>query len=119
MDNDFAHRIKKIEQELTDLKTASLYTSIKNTTSSVFTGASTGLYKIEYKIPRGEPIVSQVYSNLYRNTLGGIYARTPQGSTQIIEINTTYAGISQTPTTFTLDFVVVSNFPVTSITRIN
>lgn len=122
MDDDFSLRIKKIEQELLALKTSSLFTSIRNSVSTVFRGAQTGLYRVVYNNRRGESIISSVYSSKYKNTLGGIYARTPQGSSQIIEVDTTYipAGSgSASPVTYTIDFVVVSNVPVVSITRLS
>lgn len=122
MDDDFSWRIKKIEQELLALKTSSLFTSIRNSVSTVFRGAQTGLYRVVYNNRRGESIISSVYSSKYKNTLGGIYARTPQGLSQIIEVDTTYipAGSgSASPVTYTIDFVVVSNVPVVSITRLS
>lgn len=122
MDDDFSLRIKRIEQELLALKTSSLFTSIRNSVSTVFQGAQTGLYQVVYDNSRGESIISSVYSNKYKNTLGGIYARTPQGSSQVIEVDTTYipAGSgSASPVTYMIDFVVVSNVPVASITRLS
>lgn len=121
MKNDFSDRIKKIEEELLALKTSSLYTSIRNTVTAFSGTVSTGLYRINYRT-NGETIISEIFSNKNKQTNGGIYPRTPQGSSQIVEIDSTYAVIEQGssyPVTYTMSFVVVSNVPVTSITRIS
>ena len=121
MKNDFSERIKKIEDELLALKTASEYTSVRNTITTFSGRVRTGLYRITYQT-NGETIISNIFSDKTKQNYGGIYPRTPQGSTQIVEVDSSYAEIdhgSSHEVTYTMSFVVVSNVPVTSITRIS
>lgn len=121
MDNEFADRIKKLNLELLALKTASLYTSIRNTVTAFSGNVYTGVYRIDYD-NNGENIISDVYTNKYRQVLGSVSLRTPQGSFQLVDVNTTYpdtSGGTGNPITYETSFVVVSNVPVTSITRIS
>ena len=118
MKNDFDERIKNIEQELLALKTSSLYTSIRTTVATASGSVRTGTYRINYN-NNGESIISSVYSNKYKQRYGGIYPHTPQGSSQLVDINTTYPDPDTgDPVTYDISFVVVSNVPVTSIVRI-
>lgn len=116
MENELTKRLKNIEQELIDLKTASLYTSTRNAFSASSGSAYTGLYKITYSNPNNERILSQVYFNRQQSN-GEIFARTISGNTQVVELNTTYAA-GNAPVTYTTTFYVVSNVPVTSIVRL-
>lgn len=116
MKNDFADRIKKIELELLALKTASLYTFVRASYTAYSGRVQTGLYKIDYETS-GEGIISFFYTDKTQDNVGGVYPRTPQGSSQIVEVNTTYYA-SGAHTTYTLSFLVVSNVPVINITKI-
>lgn len=115
MENEFTKRLKNIEKELLALKTASLYTSTRNIFSASSGSVYTGLYLITYN-NQGEKILSQIYFNRQQSN-GDISARTINGNTQIVEINTTYAA-GNSPVTYTTTFYVVSNVPVTSIVRL-
>lgn len=112
MKNDFTDRMKKIELELTALKTASLYTFVKTAYTTYSGRIQTGLYRINYKTD-GEGILSFFYTDATQNNIGAIDARTPQGSSQVLEVRTTYDGV-----TYSLALLIVSNVPVTSITKI-
>lgn len=120
--DDFGERLKKIELELLALKTSNLYTSIRNTVTAYSGRVSTGLYRIVYDLPQGEGVISSFYSDREQKTWGGIYPRTPQGNTQVVEINTTF-GVNQggqvVPVSYDMSFVVLSSAPVLSITRIS
>lgn len=119
MNNEFSDRIKKIEAEILQLKTASLYTSIRNTITSFSGTVKTGVYKIEYD-NKGESIISDAYTNKYKQATGGVSLRTPQGSSQLVDVNTTYAKPDGSGSiTYEISFVVVSNVPVISITRLS
>lgn len=115
MNDDFSNRIKKIEQELLDLKTSSLYTSIRNTVTAFAGTVSTGVYRVDYN-NSGENIISDVYTNRYKQTSGSVSLRTPQGSYQLIDVDTTDRNTGIPSTT---SLVVVSNVPVVSITRVS
>lgn len=118
MNGNFEDRIKNIELELLALKTSSLYTSIRNTVTTHSNRVSTGTYKITYAT-NGESIMSEFYSDMYKKSKGEISPRTPIGSSQVVDINTTYISPDGvTPVTYDISLVVVSNVPVTSITRI-
>lgn len=120
MQNNFSKRLKKIKEELLALKTASEYTSIRNVVATHSGTVYTGSYKITYE-SSSEPIFSQIYSGLNKNSNGTIMLRTPQSGYQIVDVDTTYAVIEQgsaTPVTFQTSFVVISNIPVVSIERI-
>lgn len=122
MENEFDDRMKAIELELTALKTASIYTSVRSSYTAYSGKIRTGIYRITFN-NTGEGILSYFFTDKGYETSGGIYPRTPIGPTQIVEVNTTYdsaeTGGSPTPVTYELSFVVVSNVPVTSITRIS
>lgn len=115
MNEEFSYRIKNIEREILDLKTASLYTSIRNTITAFSGTISTGVYEIVYD-NQGENIISDVYTNKYKKLAGRVSLRTPQGSSQLVDVDTTDR-ITGEP--FSTSFVVVSNVPVVSITRIS
>lgn len=122
MDNGLVDRLKRIELELLALKTASKYTSVRSVRTAYSGRVSTGIYRIDYQT-NGESIISLFYTDKNSDITGGVYPRTPQGSSQIVEVMTTYVkpnpGGSPTSETYSLAFVVVSNVPVTSITRIS
>lgn len=115
MNEEFGNKIKNIEREILDLKTASLYTSIRNTITAYSGVVSTGVYKIVYN-NQGENIISDVYTNKYKKLAGSVSLRTPQGSEQFVDVDTTDR-VTGVP--YTTSLVVVSNVPVVSITRIS
>lgn len=117
MKNDFETRLKNIEQEIIDLKTASKFTSVKTSNITSSGTISTGLYRIVYNTS-GETIISMVYTAQPDYCI--LYARTPSGNSQVVEVLTTeWSNDTQSYTTYTNKLVVVSNVPVVSITRIS
>lgn len=117
MKNDFDSKIKHIEQEILDIKTASEFSSIRTSNVASSGTISTGLYRITYN-SGGETIISMVYNG--QSSYCHLYPRTPSGNTQIVEVLTTeWSNETQSYTTYTNKLVVVSNVPVTSITRIS
>lgn len=118
MKNEFESEIKKIEQELIDLKTASKYTSIRSAFHSTSTLVYTGMYRIRYN-NNNNPIFSIIYCNFIGSNYGLAYPRTPNGNEQIVEIDSTYFdGDSEQYVTQHLPLSIASNFPVISIERI-
>lgn len=116
MRDNFETRLKQIEQELLDLKTASEYTSIRTSNIKTSEDIYTGLYQIVYNND-GESIVSMVYKG--RSDFCRLYPRTPSGNSQIVEVQTTrWNNSTQTYDNFTNNLVVISNVPVVSITRL-
>lgn len=117
MKNDFDTRIKKIMQELTDLKTASEYTSVRASSVTSSSTVSTGLYRITYN-NNGETILSMFYNA--QSSFCRVFPRTPSGNSQVIEVLTTrWNNDTQSYENFTNKLIVVSNVPVASVTRIS
>lgn len=117
MISEFDNRIKDIENELTALKTASEYSSVRSAYTSGTNNVYTGLYQINYNNPKGEPVMSMFYKN--DNNFGIIYGRTPGTNSQIVEVNSTrWNSSTQSYETFTTSMRVVSNVPVTNIVRL-
>lgn len=114
MANEFEDTLKNIESEILALKTATRYSSTRNASFATPTQVYTGLYRITYNTNS-----SNIFSFIYdlgnsADSDGMVYARTPSGNTQIIEVNTNIfgGGVAQIP------LVVVSNVPVRSIVRL-
>lgn len=115
MKSDFDQRIKNMEQELTNLKSATEFTSIKSASFSASTNVRTGYYQIIYEANDG--ILSQVYCGSSSGVWGMAYARTPNGNSQIVEI-TSDKGSGGSIVTYDVPLVIASNSPVISITRL-
>lgn len=113
---DFSDKIKRIEERLLALKTASEYSSVRTTQYSAVSNAYTGMYRVTYQQGNDE-ILSTVYCGASGGIFGFAYARTTSGNIQIIEVSTDEA-TEQGWVTHTAPLIVVSNVPVTSITRI-
>lgn len=120
MNNQFDEKIKKIERELTDLKTASEYSSIRSAAVTYSQQVYTGSYRITYE-NKGEPVFSIVHTGLISDEedLGGASPRTPQGNIQIVDVSTSYTNAQSQEITKYTTLVVVSNIPVISIERIS
>lgn len=120
MNNDFEKKLKEIEQELTDLKTASEYSFVRSAATAYSGLVYTGSYLITYD-NRGEPIFSIVRAGLIEDEadLGRSMARTPEGGTQIVDVFTSYLGSGGQEVIKYTTMVVISNVPVSSITRIS
>jgi hypothetical protein len=118
MENEFVNRLKKIENELLALKTASEYSSMRTAYTAPIVRVTTGLYRVNYATD-GQAILSQFYRQS-DDTPCGIYERTPSTSSQVLEINTTvWDNTQQQYITYENGVRIVSNVPVVSITRIS
>lgn len=116
MNNGFEERIKKIEHELTNIKTASDYSSIKSANFTSSYKVTTGLYQINYAQGR-TGVFSFVYCGDTGYGSGIAYPRTPNGFIQIVEIDTDRSSEGQTVTD-EANLIIVSNTPVISISRL-
>lgn len=118
MNNEFVNRLKKIEQELLDLKTANLYSSVRSASTVSTDYLTTGLYKVTYE-DKGEPIIS-IFSQAIVGPRCWVYARTPETTSQVLEVNTTYwDNATQQYITDSCPITIISNVPVISINRIS
>lgn len=119
MNNEFDKRIKNIEQELTDLKTASEYSSVRSAAIKYSQTVYTGTYRITYQNV-GEPVFSLVHTGIISDEeeLGGARARTPEGNTQIVDVFTSYIDTNNQEITKYTTMVIVSNIPVVNIERL-
>lgn len=115
---DFADRIKKMEDELLALKTASPFTSIRNVNITHAETVYTGVYLVEYET-NGEEILSSFYSDMYKRSVGSIDPRTPGATSQYVDVFTTSYDTSGNPSTRMVSFSVISNVPVKRITRVS
>lgn len=119
MRNEFDEKITYIESELRDLKTASVYSSVRSAAVTYSQLVYTGTYKITYA-NADEPVFSIVHSGIIadKEDLGGASARTPQGNTQLVDVFTTYMDNNNQEITRQTTLVVVSNLAVQSIERL-
>lgn len=116
MANEFVSEIKDIELELLALKTASEYTSVKSVETTPSQDVYTGLYRIDYAT-NGNEIVAMIYTA--NDNYTRVHPRTPGASSQIVEIESTrWNNSTQSYETFTNKMIIVSNVPVSSITRL-
>ena len=116
MNREFEAKIKKIEQELIDLKTATEYTSVRSANYNSSFNVSVGLYKITYA---DEGVFSIIYSADASGSWGAgiVYPRTPNGNVQYVEVGYSEFIIPGSSTE-TTPMVVISNTPVLSIERV-
>lgn len=110
---DLEQALKRIEQELTDLKTASEYTSVRSANFRSGFNVTVGLYKLTFE--SSYDILSMVYCANSSGVWGSgtIYARTPIGNTQYVEV-----GFSDYAQSSTVPMVVISNSRVISLDKI-
>ena len=120
MNSEFDKRLKNIEQELTDLKTASEYSSIRSAAVTYSQLVYTGTYRIEYD-NKGEDVFSIITTGIIQdnNTLGKALGRTPVAGVQIVEVFTSYENSQGQEVTKSTTMVVVSNVPVLNISRMS
>lgn len=119
MKSDLDEKLKYIEKELTDLKTASEYSSVRSAAVTYSQLVYTGTYKITYE-NKNEPIFSLIHTGIIadENDLGGARPRTPQNNIQYVDVFTSYMDLNNQEVTKTTTLVVVSNLAVKSIERI-
>ena len=117
MENKFDRRLKDVEQELTDLKTAMEYTSVRSARYSYGTSVYSGTYRLTYE-PSDEPIFSIISASIAGEVGGVVGEHTPTNNHQVIEVNTYYYdGSSYIVEQAQLS--VVSNRAVTAVERIS
>lgn len=117
MQNEFDQRIKNLEQELLDLKTASQYSSVKSASFTSSFLVYTGLYQINYEDGK-ENIMSNVYCGTSQGEWGIAYPRTPVGSTQIVEVSSDIYKDGEY-VRYNVPLSIASNRKVLSIARIS
>ena len=112
---EFEKEIKAIEDEIVALKTAADYASIRSARLRMSATVQTGLYRITYA-DSSEPIFSFVYGDYIAGNGNTVWARTPSGNTQVVEVCTDI--IAYPSPTMTTTLTVISNRPVVSIERL-
>lgn len=122
MINVFDEKIKALKQELTDLKTAAQYTSVRSSSYVPPTQVHTGSYQINYE-EGDEPIMSKVYIDAdtpawLRTLVVRAYLRTPTSKTQVLDINTTIPDSNNNPVTYNATITILSNRSIKSIVRL-
>jgi len=117
MKNEFDRRLKNIEQELTDLKTAGEYTSVKSAEYTYGTLVSTGVYRITYET-RPEAIFSIIYGSVSGSDVAIVEPRTPTSNHQIVDVVTTYYD-GNGYVTKQVPLSIISNRAVTDVERIS
>lgn len=123
MNNEFSNKMNIIQQELTDLKTAAEYGSVRSSSTNSPTTVRTGIYRITFA-STGEPIMARYYINSEssqwaRDSYLRVFPRTPSDNTQEIEVNTTARRNEEiTPITYDVNLTILSNRPVQSIERL-
>lgn len=85
MQNEFANRLKNIQNELLNLKTNSKYTQARPINYTSIDVTSSGVYRITYK-DNDENILSFVTNALPIQLYEEVLARTINGNTQEVEI---------------------------------
>lgn len=120
--NEFETRLKKMEQELTDLKTAAEYTAVRSAVLAQPLTVSTGLYRVQFEMPAAETLLAFAYCGLLNeaDVPAMAYPRTPEGTTVVVEVDTHYtvSGTGQTAVG-TAEMRIVANWPVVSIERVS
>ena len=117
MNNEFVNRLKKIENELLALKTATEYTSLRSMNALTTDFLTTGFYQINYE-KADEDIIAFCYPGL-PETRCWVYVRTPGTNSQVVEVNTTYwDNETQQYITESCPISIISNAKVIGITRI-
>lgn len=119
--SEFDVTIKRIEQELLDLKTAAEYSSTRSASFGTADYVSTGLYHVTYA-PSNEAVIAFAYCDVIQgaDVPGFANPRTPTGNTQVFEVNTNYWDFD-TQQTIVGNAVlhVISNRTILSIERID
>lgn len=85
MNNDFDEKLKQIERELLDIKTASVYSSVKSANFTTSFSVYTGVYQINYE-GSNEQVLSNIYCGTSQGEWGIAYIRTPEINSQIVEV---------------------------------
>ena len=118
--NYLEKKVNQLKNEILDLKTACIYSSVRPACSTVFDGVYTGIYKVTYS-ETDEYIASIPSCSIISGTeyMGVTYPRTAQNGIQLIEVSTDYTNFdTQEIETGTASLIIISNFPVSKIERI-
>lgn len=121
MKNDFETRIKSIERELISLKTAQRFASVRTSSVTYSDLLTTGNYRVTFDNRGGDILSSFFVSDPSGERYGAVYALPPSNNSQVVQIDATdpnYPDI-HTPVHFSVRLIVISNYPVISITRIS
>jgi len=113
MRNEFDEKVKKIEQELLDLKTACEFVSTRSAAVQNSVPVNTGIYEIKYENPRSDYIATFIIADDPDN-MALASLRTPSDSTtQLVEIAASDPDESRTG-----HVSIISNLPIVSFTKI-
>lgn len=116
MIGDFDTRVKKVERELTDLKTATSYTSIRSANYLTGVNVSTGLYRVTFEDT--DEVVFSMISVI--SGKGSVNGRIPENNIQEIEVYTQeYSQESDTVIYNTVEIAIASNSSVVTIDKIS
>lgn len=114
MKNEFDNKIKEIEQELLDLKTACEFVSTRSACVQNSVAVNTGVYQIIYDNPRADHIATFIIAD-DPNHMAGAFLRIPSNTTtQLVDIVA-----SNTEQSWTGRVTIISNLPVVSFTKIS
>jgi len=121
MNRELELRLKQIEQEILDLKTASEYSSVRSSSIVDSELLSTGNYRVTFDNHGNEVFAAYFTRGAQGVRHGGADAYPPQGSTQIVQVDASYASSDSPPVRvdYNVILTIVSNYPVVSIERIN
>lgn len=112
---DFEKEIKGIENEVLALKTASDFASVRSVKLQMTGTVQTGIYRITYE-DSNDPIFSFVYGDYILGNSNTVWARTPSGNTQIVEVNTDL--VAYPSPTYTTKLTIIANRQVVSVDKI-
>ena len=122
MRDDFDKKIKNLEREILDLKTACEYTSVRSSSITNSQVLNTGNYQVTFDND-GDEIMSMFFVNDPTGQhFGSVFALPPQGSTQTLLIDATdyqYSGATVVPVNFNVRLTAISNYPITNIVKIS
>ena len=124
MSRELVKKLDNIWSEILDLKTASSYSSVRSSSTNSPTTVRTGIYRVTFQ-ETGEPIMAKYYidtTNLSWQSayFMRIFPRTPESNTQVIEVNSSVdTSDHQSSITYDVNLIILSNRPITSITRIS
>jgi len=120
MSKEFESRLKQIEQEILDLKTAAEYSSVRSSSIIDTNPLGTGNYRVIYN-NHGHEVISSFFTRGVQGIRhGGADVYPPEGNTQIVQIDASYAS-GDDPTVrvdYTVILTIISNYPVVSIEAI-
>lgn len=121
MNHELESKIKNIEQEILDLKTATKYSSLRSSSTIYSQPLSTGNYRVTYNNHGNEVIALFFTEDTQGYRHGPARALPLNGSTQTVQIDASYAIWNDAQVSrgdFTVILTIISNYPVVSIEAI-